>query len=527
MDADGGPVGPSPETRCDAADDDGDGRVDEGLGVGDVCPATGLCGEGVLECGADGAVVCSTHPGGSADQSTPERCDGQDHDCDGRPLNGMEAGQPCVGVGACGNGITQCFENGEIGCSSDPGGSFPGDRSELCNGRDDDCDGSTDEDFQVGEACEGVGACGAGVFECVDETTSMCSTDVGGSADGSADAETCDGTDEDCDGLVDEDFAVGATCDGEGACGPGLIECVDAESTRCSTDPGGSMDETGLELCDAADNDCDGLVDEGYSLGEACEGAGECTAGIFECHPSDPMMALCSTDPGGSDHEARDEVCDGADNDCDGTVDDGDPVALCIATPVGGSCVDGACTCPAGTFDLDRAVDGCECTAAPVAAVGASCAEAIDLGDVADDGDMQTVSGNVLPTGREVWYRFRAVDLPDTSCDNYHVRAWLRDNPDDTFEITAFRNSCATPVKGDDSGYTDMVWATDFRATVDGRLAGECPCTPSGGSRVSNRSPCQNNSATFFLRVRRRDAAAPAACTSYTLEISNGVYDWS
>jgi len=79
---------------------------------------------------------------------------------------------------------------------------------ERCNGRDDDCDGQTDEGYALGEAC--ATACGVGVTECAagDANVTTCSTGAGQSAGPPASAEVtaevCDGVDDDCDGRVDE-----------------------------------------------------------------------------------------------------------------------------------------------------------------------------------------------------------------------------------------------------------------------------------------------------------------------------------
>jgi hypothetical protein len=65
-----------------------------------------------------------------------------------------------------------------------------------------------------------------------------------------------------------------------------------------------------LEVCDGADNDCDGLIDDdidSYACGTGeCERLSVCSGGVETCVPGDP----------------RPEICDGIDNDCDGAVDD-------------------------------------------------------------------------------------------------------------------------------------------------------------------------------------------------------------
>lgn len=77
---------------------------------------------------------------------------------------------------------------------------------EVCNGRDDTCEGEIDEDFEVGEVCNS--GCGVGVRECStsDARAVACSTDFGQSAWTGTDdrVEVCDGDDDDCDGVVDE-----------------------------------------------------------------------------------------------------------------------------------------------------------------------------------------------------------------------------------------------------------------------------------------------------------------------------------
>ena len=517
--------GSSAELACNNEDDDNDGAIDEGFGVGALCEGVGECGAGLVECATATSVRCSVDPGGSADASEPERCDDFDHDCDGEPMNGIGVGTGCDGEGICGAGVIQCLSDGEAVCSTDPRGSNDQSVPETCDGRDEDCDGAIDEDWMVGEACDGGGACGMGIFECVGDADSICSTGPGGSMDLST-VEVCNTIDDDCDGFIDEDFETGLACDGIGECGAGFVECADESTTRCSTDPGGSMDQGMGEQCDGIDNDCDDTIDEGFDIGTACMGVGGCGGGLIECNSL--TTTQCSSDPGGSDFIPRAEVCDGIDNDCNGMTDDGDPEALCRDTPVGGSCTSGACFCPPGTFDIDRdTAPGCECTAAPAVTDGVTCNTAIVLGSISDagGGNQVMVTGNVLPSDRDVWYHVLAIDTADTSCDNFHFRARFTQNPNDSFELTVFKGSCTTPLHAD-AGCTDEVDAFDMRATISGRLTGQCPCTTTvGASRPTNVSSCVNDTEDYFVRVRRREGST-LRCESYELEISNGVYNW-
>jgi hypothetical protein len=258
--------------------------------------------------------------------------------------------------------------------------------------------------------------------------------------------------------------------------------------------PGTTVCRNGV--CVPGDQDFDG---DGYVAGEDCD---EQNANV---HPD----AI--------------ELCNGIDDDCVAGVDDGDPVALCLADPSGDVCEMGSCGCQPGTFDIDPNIPNCECVAAPALDQGTSCATAIDLGNMNDTGAQQMSTGNVAPLGRRIWYRFRGVDNVDTTCDNYHVRIQMTSNPNDQFRIGVLRGTCADPMPAE--GITDYVWATDMRTTINSVLTGECPCAAAGTTPATNVSLCQDNSADYFFYVERL-AAAPLTCDTYSVEVSNGLYDW-
>jgi len=137
-------------------------------------------------------------------------------------------------------------------------------------------------------------------------------------------AELCNGADDNCDNTVDEGFAVGASCTvGTGACmRPGFLVCAaDFSGTECNATPG----EPGLEVCNDIDDDCDGEVDavglqplsqSCYSGTEGTQGIGVCQAGLQTCNNG--SFGACAGEVLPSA-----EVCDGLDNDCNGSVDDG------------------------------------------------------------------------------------------------------------------------------------------------------------------------------------------------------------
>jgi len=216
------------------------------------------------------------------------------------------------------------------------------------------------------------------------------------------------------------------------------------------------------------------------------------------------------------------EACNGEDEDCDEMIDEGDPAMLCAMDPSGGECMDGSCGCPRGEFDIDDdPSNGCECMAEPPMDQGLSCTEPIDVGDLSDTGQTVTVTGNVLPDDREVWYRFRAVDAADDTCDNFHVRVRFTDNPGDVFGLEVFRGACDADAEcmGTDL-FDDYEWFTDLD---DGMGTGECPCTdmPEG---MPGATVCNDDTGEYFVRVVRRPGSM-VTCDGYTLELTNGVYD--
>jgi hypothetical protein len=209
----------------------------------------------------------TTRPSCRAEGAGDATCDGEDDDCDGATDEDAPVSGSTCGVGACAGttGRIRC-EGGRLVDSCYPlEGSSP---DTICNGVDEDCDGTADEDFVPVETFCGVGACSTtGTLTCVNAWFSNSCRPLPRAA---SDA-TCDGVDDDCDGGADEDHVPAPTACGAGACAgnAGLLVCAGgAFMDTCRPLAGAAP-----EVCDGLDNDCDGRVDEDNA------GGGECAAG--------------------------------------------------------------------------------------------------------------------------------------------------------------------------------------------------------------------------------------------------------
>jgi hypothetical protein len=346
---------------CDGCDNDCDGQIDEGITpIPCGLPAPPNC---------VGQITCKTIPGtfppgtcqsGGFNACTvspqAEICDGLDNNCNSAIDDGITP-VACVPPGTPGGivfgGTSQC-KQGTLPCNGTCDG-FIGPSPEICDGIDNDCDGSVDEGAPgTGLACgnnqppctPGTTACVGGVLVCQGGTVPK--------------TEVCDGIDNDCDSLTDE----GPLAD---APAPGFNGCWDVPSSQCPSPclfppmlpdiawcppPGANCNNNGSlsppcnkgtlicaggtwlcqgpkgpspEACDGIDNDCNNKVDDGtvIQVGEPCgSDEGDCVPGKLECKVG---VLDCVGDVG-----PVQEVCDGKDNDCDGAIDNG--------IGVGGAC---------------------------------------------------------------------------------------------------------------------------------------------------------------------------------------------
>ncbi|MBF0107267.1 MAG: hypothetical protein HQM16_18305, partial [Deltaproteobacteria bacterium] len=252
-DADGTPNCHDVET-CDNLDNDGDGVTDEGLTRESSC-GVGACqgntGTETCVAGVWGSNTCNAYNGASA-----ETCDDIDNDCDGTKDEELTRPTTC-GLGACdGNTGTETCTAGAWG--SNTCNAYNGASAETCDIIDNDCDGAVDDNLSRPTTC-GIGACAnnTGIETC---TTGSWGGDTCNPLNGAAASDTtCDAIDDDCDGVLNEDYVSLPTTCGVGA-------CAATGATSCAS--GVEVDDCTLgtpvaEICDDdLDNNCDGVTDE-------------------------------------------------------------------------------------------------------------------------------------------------------------------------------------------------------------------------------------------------------------------------
>ena len=361
-----------------------------------------------------------------------EICDGKDNDCSGGVDEGfldtdLDLQADCFDIDDDDDGINDKLDNcdlianvgqedlddDEIGDACDPdidgdGVDNPLDcdpvdsavtvaETESCNGDDDDCDGETDEEDSLGcttyyPDVDNDGAGDSSDARCLCAPTAVYKVQVGGDCNDNSSfqkpglSETCDKTDNNCDGQIDEPNSLGCTiyyfdADGDGwylaAAGAQCLCTPDVINKYSGLLNGDCNDQDPLvfpgspETCDGLDNNCDFAPDDGCDDDKD----GYCDDNLVYKPGAE---ATCPFGPGDCNDQAASvfpgapELCDGEDTNCNPADDaaEGTPAACgpeckpCGTPPPGGQweCLGevGAFKCVA-TCAPGKFCDDCSC----------------------------------------------------------------------------------------------------------------------------------------------------------------------
>ncbi len=391
-----------------------------------------------------------------------------------------------------------------VDCDDEDPAVSPG-ATELCNGIDDDCDDEIDEDAadatawwpdtdgddhgddsQVGTLfCTGPDGWVEDNTDCDDDDAMI----FAGAT------ERCNGLDDDCDGIVDENTGLAwyqdADGDGFGDADASTVACDGvngyvADSNDCDDDEA-SVHPGAAELCNDRDDDCDGAEDEdaidattwyadmdGDSYGDPTSGAAACD------QPSGTVADGTDCDDGDAEHHpGADEHCDGADDDCDGFVDEEDAV-------------------DASSWYLDVDGDG---YGDPSAAITA-CDQPANAADDDLPADCDDSDAAVHPGASETWYDGIDGDCAgdddfDQDADGYQHESYGGGDCNDT-DATVYPGAADTFYDGVDS---DCDGDSDFDADGDGY-----------DSALSGGSDCDDTDAAVYPGATELDAGVDNDC---------------
>ena len=268
---------PTPPTECD---------VDEDCDMGRPCLGQWYC-DPEFACQFLSLVECADD-----DDCTDDLCIDEEGGCVHRTRDADEDGY----------GDADC---GGDDCDDSNPDIHPG-ATELCNEVDDDCDGDIDEGCCEETSC----------------TTSCGSTGTTTCPDGDClpPAETCNGADDDCDGVADNGFACAL-----GVVGTCPTTCGSTGSRTCQGDCTWDDCVPPAETCNGVDDDCDGVADDDFTCArdetESCTLArhGSWFAGLAACEDDCSGWDLSACTNCGDGTRDADEQCDGTDfggDDC-------------------------------------------------------------------------------------------------------------------------------------------------------------------------------------------------------------------
>ncbi|MCB9742456.1 MAG: VCBS repeat-containing protein [Alphaproteobacteria bacterium] len=320
-------INPGADELCDGIDNNCDGEIDgadalgattwytdsDGDGYGDDTSFFDACegGAGAVDQGGDcDDSDADYNPGATEDDCT----DPNDYNCDGS-----------VGYADNdGDGYPACED-----CDDDNAASNPG-AEEVCDGVDNDCNGVVDgedatdaQTYYADSDQDGYGNAAAPRIDC-EQPSGFVSDDTDcDDSDAELNPATVWYLDYDGDGYGDTDFTL-VQCQQPTGYGRGSGDCDDTDA---------DINPDGVEVCNGEDDDCDGLTDDNdpdvtdqgtwYADGDG-DGYGDASSSVTTC-ATPTGYVQDTTDCDDSDntvYPGAPEICDSVDSDCDGSTED-------------------------------------------------------------------------------------------------------------------------------------------------------------------------------------------------------------
>ncbi len=278
------------------------GLIDGGLADSGTDADNSVCGDGVVTgsetcedaVGSDCCVDCQLVAFGNECRASAGECDAAEV-CDGlNPVCPSDETTPdgtaCTD-GFCSDGTCESCDtsidadfdgsNQCDDCNDNNGAQRPG-ATEVCNGVDEDCDGLIDEDFDVDSDTYSVCSTDPFLFDCNDNVGSI----NPGATENCGSDGMGNGVDDNCNGFIDETCA---PCDPVDKDSDGMSECDgDCDDTNPDVTPGAT------ELCDGLDTDCNIFTTENCGVSDQCNFAGDADV----C--TDDLLCGCVIGAGGA-----------------------------------------------------------------------------------------------------------------------------------------------------------------------------------------------------------------------------------
>ncbi|MBI3184489.1 MAG: putative metal-binding motif-containing protein [Myxococcales bacterium] len=351
---------PGKAELCDGVDQNCDGAADEGLPLQTVYRDQDGDGFGVAaltkqQCGAFGGYVSKSGDCNDGDArvnpGAQELCDGADNNCNGQVDEVVPTWYPDAdsdGYGASSGGVQQCAQPAgrvldNTDCDDQSSAVHPG-ASEVCDGKDNDCDAQVDEGVQLSfyrdQDGDGFGDANNVLLACAAPAGYVSNNTDCDDASAAVNPNTLWYRDQDADGYGNPAIST-RTC---------LKPANYVANSQDCNDNNPAINPAASDGCDGIDNDCDLAVDESPDItwypDADSDGYGAAgSSGVLQCQApaSPPPWARNNQDcndgssairPGAADPcgtaadedcsgaNGKPEACNGADDDCDGQVDE-------------------------------------------------------------------------------------------------------------------------------------------------------------------------------------------------------------